>query len=48
MTQNYKHIALQPETYEQLIEFQQDYFNTDSVPNGESVDALLLEFYEGE
>jgi len=44
---NYKQIALKPRTYEQLIDFQEDYFNTNRVPNGEAVDALLSEFDGG-
>jgi hypothetical protein len=47
MTNNYHHVALQPATYERLVEFQEEYFGTDSVPNGESVEALLTE-YNGE
>lgn len=45
MSENqYHHVALKPQTYERLVEFQEDYFGTNSVPNGESVDALLSEF----
>ncbi|WP_276272460.1 hypothetical protein [Haloarcula litorea] len=43
---DYKHIALKPETYQALLEFQEEYFNTTSVPNGESVSALISEFQE--
>ena len=42
----YKHVALKPETYQALIEFQEQYFGTTSVPNGESVSALLSEYQE--
>jgi hypothetical protein len=40
----YHHVALQPETYEQLVEFQKDYFKTDKVPNGEAVEVLIREY----
>lgn len=42
----YKHIALKPETYQALVSFQEEYFGTDSVPNGESVSALISEYQE--
>jgi len=43
----YKNVALKPDTFEQLIEFEQEYFGTNSVPNGEAVEALISEFDGG-
>jgi hypothetical protein len=42
----YKHIALKPETYQALEDFQEEYFGSTSIPNGESVEALLSEYQE--
>lgn len=43
----YKNVALKPDTFEQLIDFQKDYFGTNSVPNGEAVEALITEYNGG-
>lgn len=40
---NYKHIPVNPETYEKVREWQIQYFGTDSVPLGETIEALLTE-----
>jgi|GEM_PF-6277054 len=42
----YHHIALKPETYQTLENFQEEYFGSTSIPNGESVEALLSEYQE--
>lgn len=44
MPPKYKNVALKPDTFSQLIEFEEEYFGTDSVPNGEAVEALIQEF----
>jgi hypothetical protein len=44
---DYHNVALKPDTFERLIDFEQDYFGTDSVPNGEAVEALIQEFDGG-